>query len=104
MKGMAGTTGLEPATSAVTGQRSNQLNYVPTRQINFAKALRDKVLQPLSDTECPSPVALEMAAVPAMSATNANKSPIARETNILTQWFWGATGWSIQMRKNGRGQ
>jgi hypothetical protein len=33
---MAGTTGLEPATSAVTGQRSNQLNYVPTRWIcNF---------------------------------------------------------------------
>jgi hypothetical protein len=29
--GMAGTTGLEPAASAVTGQRSNQLNYVPTR-------------------------------------------------------------------------
>jgi hypothetical protein len=29
-KGMAGTTGLEPATSAVTGQRSNQLNYVPS--------------------------------------------------------------------------
>ena len=29
LKGMAGTTGLEPATSAVTGQRSNQLNYVP---------------------------------------------------------------------------
>jgi hypothetical protein len=33
-KGMAGTTGLEPAASAVTGQRSNQLNYVPTRQVN----------------------------------------------------------------------
>ena len=29
---MAGTTGLEPAASAVTGQRSNQLNYVPTCQ------------------------------------------------------------------------
>jgi hypothetical protein len=29
LKGMAGTTGLEPAASAVTGQRSNQLNYVP---------------------------------------------------------------------------
>ena len=29
-KGMAGTTRLELATSAVTGQRSNQLNYVPT--------------------------------------------------------------------------
>ena len=27
---MAGTTGLEPAASAVTGQRSNQLNYVPS--------------------------------------------------------------------------
>ena len=26
---MAGTTRLELATSAVTGQRSNQLNYVP---------------------------------------------------------------------------
>jgi hypothetical protein len=25
---LAGTTGLEPAASAVTGQRSNQLNYV----------------------------------------------------------------------------
>jgi hypothetical protein len=29
LKNLAGTTGLEPATSAVTGQRSNQLNYVP---------------------------------------------------------------------------
>ena len=29
MKRMAGTTGLEPATSAVTGQRSSRLNYVP---------------------------------------------------------------------------
>ena len=28
-EGMAGTTILELATSAVTGQRSNQLNYVP---------------------------------------------------------------------------
>lgn len=26
---MAGATGLEPAASAVTGQRSNQLNYDP---------------------------------------------------------------------------
>ena len=26
---MAGWTGLEPAASAVTGQRSNQLNYHP---------------------------------------------------------------------------
>ena len=37
---MAGTTGLEPATSAVTGQRSNQLNYVPTLKTqDFFKSL-----------------------------------------------------------------
>jgi hypothetical protein len=30
LKRLAGTTGLEPAASAVTGQRSNQLNYVPS--------------------------------------------------------------------------
>ena len=29
LKELAGTTGLEPAASAVTGQRSNQLNYDP---------------------------------------------------------------------------
>jgi site-specific recombinase XerD len=34
LKRMAGTTRLELATSAVTGQRSNQLNYVPNRGIN----------------------------------------------------------------------
>ena len=28
-KDMAGVTGLEPATSGVTGQRSNQLSYTP---------------------------------------------------------------------------
>jgi hypothetical protein len=34
---MAGTTRLELATSAVTGQRSNQLNYVPTNTDRPAK-------------------------------------------------------------------
>jgi hypothetical protein len=34
---MAGTTGLEPATSAVTGQRSNQLSYVPTAVVLHSK-------------------------------------------------------------------
>src|SRR5262249_33654154 len=30
---MAGATGLEPATSCVTGRRSNQLNYAPTNPL-----------------------------------------------------------------------
>jgi hypothetical protein len=37
---MAGTTGLEPATSAVTGQRSNQLSYVPSA-ISIAAQIAD---------------------------------------------------------------
>src|SRR2546426_8879757 len=36
-KSLAGTTGLEPATSCVTGMRSNQLNYVPGRMANGNK-------------------------------------------------------------------
>ena len=34
---MAGTTGLEPATSDVTGRRSNQLNYVPAARRTFLR-------------------------------------------------------------------
>jgi hypothetical protein len=40
---MAGLTGLEPATSCVTGRRSNQLNYNPAaeaREIEPARASR----------------------------------------------------------------
>src|SRR5580704_17792424 len=36
LKRMAGTTRLELATSAVTGQRSNQLNYVPAVVLSLA--------------------------------------------------------------------
>ncbi len=32
---MAGRTGLEPATSCVTGMRSNQLNYRPKAVLHF---------------------------------------------------------------------
>src|SRR5437773_665540 len=35
---MAGTTGLEPATSDVTGRRSNQLNYVPASGKRFHRS------------------------------------------------------------------
>ena len=37
---MAGTTGLEPATSGVTGRRSNQLSYVPAFADLFNVACR----------------------------------------------------------------
>ncbi len=35
---MAGTTGFEPATSDVTGRRSNQLNYVPAMSREYYDA------------------------------------------------------------------
>ena len=38
---MAGWTGLEPATSGVTGQHSNQLNYHPTANINILQYLKN---------------------------------------------------------------
>lgn len=38
---MAGTTGLEPATSGVTGLRSNQLSYDPEFRPGTAAAGRD---------------------------------------------------------------
>ncbi len=47
---MAGTTGLEPATSAVTGQRSNQLSYVPT--IFSSTYAKPKNLLPFAAVYC----------------------------------------------------
>ena len=47
IENMAGTTRLELATSAVTGQRSNQLNYVPTEgESSLWWALKDLNLRP----------------------------------------------------------
>jgi hypothetical protein len=49
---MAGTTGLEPATSAVTGQRSNQLSYVPSA-ISIAERKSQNLLP---SPDCPLPM------------------------------------------------
>jgi hypothetical protein len=40
---MTGATGLEPATSAVTGQRSNQLSYAPARTPAYPNMGEDAV-------------------------------------------------------------
>ena len=39
---MAGRTGLEPATSGLTGQRSNQLNYHPKERTVNSKKIKKK--------------------------------------------------------------
>jgi hypothetical protein len=52
---MAGTTGLEPAASAVTGQRSNQLNYVPTL-VSIGLAGNPYVARTNSRSSCPCSV------------------------------------------------
>ena len=42
---LAGTTGLEPAASCVTGMRSNQLNYVPNHMYARGTLTVGSVLQ-----------------------------------------------------------
>jgi hypothetical protein len=49
---MAGTTGLEPATSAVTGQRSNQLSYVPFCKLLLAQITEFAVFRTVRPTTC----------------------------------------------------
>ena len=43
---MAGVTGLEPATSCVTGRRSNQLSYTPNNIIIYL--VGGKGLEPMT--------------------------------------------------------
>ena len=44
---VAGPTGLEPATSGVTGRRSNLLNYDPANVVNlFGGRYRDRTCDP----------------------------------------------------------
>lgn len=43
---LAGAAGLEPVTSAVTGQRSNQLSYAPATQQRMPK--KDSAVNPFS--------------------------------------------------------
>ena len=50
---MAGTTGLEPATSDVTGRRSNQLNYVPDPAYLFILTCALSKLNRKRDTPVP---------------------------------------------------
>ena len=44
---VAGVTGLEPATSCVTGRRSNQLSYTPTLLV-FYLMVGGKGLEPMT--------------------------------------------------------
>ena len=47
---MAGATGLEPATSGVTGRHSNQLNYAPIPFQEFSTPYSKEQENPYSDT------------------------------------------------------
>jgi hypothetical protein len=75
---MAGVAGLEPVTSAVTGQRSNQLSYTPA-QAN-AKL-----------TETPAPRQVEENKIRAADAKEVGVGNPAEETycypNTLILWF-----------------
>ena len=50
MKVLAGTTGLEPAASCVTGMRSNQLNYVPPDIDSLTHRAIDSFARPVPST------------------------------------------------------
>src|SRR6266404_2790420 len=73
LKRMAGTTRLELATSAVTGQRSNQLNYVPAGEsTTYRKTLQ---IRPLQDSHT-AHRSHGLPAVAVLSGRTAHKLPV----------------------------
>ena len=56
---LAGSTGLEPAASGVTGRRSNQLNYDPkTNFANLEPQIANWVVRPIAGRICVSKSAI----------------------------------------------
>jgi hypothetical protein len=81
---MAGTTRLELATSAVTGQRSNQLNYVPTRKLNhFAETLAGQELLLVSPMRTSSERATRFNLAKTTPKPSENSRRIYCESSIL---------------------
>ena len=60
MKTLAGTTGLEPATSCVTGMRSDQLNYVPDEIDSVSHSFTEPI-DSLKNLELPFSLAIPAA-------------------------------------------
>src|SRR6266446_5434253 len=87
---MAGTTRLELATSAVTGQRSNQLNYVPSRGITVEsttcrKALRNETVASFAYSARSALCVKECGCFRRNRPQTAYKSLCAHASFILTQ-------------------
>jgi hypothetical protein len=72
---MAGTTGLEPATSDVTGRRSNQLNYVPERVQYVGNSILTRALA----------LQLEQRSLLAQNDGRAPFAPSAQQWEVQTQ-------------------
>ena len=68
--GMAGVTGLEPAASGVTGQRSNQLSYTPVPMALEKSAAHERNFRLRSRMACVKPNA--------RAAARATPAPVAR--------------------------
>ena len=79
---LAGTTGLEPAASAVTGQRSNQLNYVPASWSAGSGSRIHRVARLLAQHQRRSPSVTD--AHPWWAVQDSNLRPPACKAGALT--------------------